>query len=227
MEQRGIYMQDWRDESAYPKPGETTMQEWANQFASRNHQYNEWLRAWMLEKKKPDGVEIVDDMERAWITVYHDDWETRRFTIVWGIDDKTLYLLPETGQCGYVGRPLPPPTHPKHFDYRFNLEASIVVQLERARRELEQVRKLVMKKDFANSLDTKPNDEKFPLYLKLLDAEAAKAAKKEVIQALFSEPVRIGESPQSKKYDNAMRAAKLLRDGGFEKLLYAEQNCIG
>ncbi|MEO5364154.1 MAG: hypothetical protein H7838_11105 [Magnetococcus sp. DMHC-8] len=221
---RGIYTQDWRDESAYPKPGETSMRRWASEFAMRNP----------FIQKRTEHFPSTERLDLRIIRHMVGLKDFRSFGIgyivtleVTSEESKPLVEFPciqlnRSIRYDHPDKKFHPATAPVWVKIMFDLTIPINWQIEEAKKELNKARKRAEADGNLKPFDPKPNTEKFPLYLRLLDARDAGAAKDEIIRVLYPEPSRRGETPNSKKYTQNLKAAMAYRDGDYEELLYME-----
>ncbi|MBF0462255.1 MAG: hypothetical protein HQL87_12760, partial [Magnetococcales bacterium] len=137
------------------------MQHWAGEFATRNPKYQEWVQG----GPAPEGAKVYQLLPGlVYLHVFHDGGETVRFSLM--RTPRGLCVFPGIREFGFYKEPLPQSTHARYVDVRFNLETSIAVQLKEVETRLDRYKKLMKQQGLIKPIDTKPNDEKFPLYLR-------------------------------------------------------------
>lgn len=102
----------------------------------------------------------------------------------------------------------------------FNLRLPIDHQLKRAKRLLQRLQTSYRQQLGGKVQSVKRHREKWPLYLRTLDARSAHASYKEIAEELFPPERRSADSDGEKMVDNALRAARrMTKPSGYLKLL--------
>jgi hypothetical protein len=218
---------DWTKREEYPAPcdpGQMTV--WAWEFLRRNSAY----RKFWMEKIQPFiGVSGWIDRDTAgnfW--PYLDDLRTR-----FGVElpSPPQSATPSHFTANYIswvqnerGDNQRISLERHQVAYIFDLTRPLKHQFEKARKSAtrEQERR---QKSGAIDLKASRNrdDEKFVLYLRILDAKEAGARPKDIGDLLLPDiPRDYPENSRSKALVNNRKAAQNLRDGGYRSLLDLE-----
>lgn len=116
--------------------------------------------------------------------------------------------------------------YPKPFEIYvcFNLEWPIDIQLEKTKTYLNERKKMLKKKYNMESVDKRTRVVMFPLYLRLLDAEASGADVDTMTTVL---PPRISATHARQNVRNGLKAAKKLRDRDYLFIPLSKPHQIG
>jgi len=222
-------MPDWRKAEDYAYTEGLTLHEWAWEFLRRNPEYRaDWAS---LQDKIASG-ELIRDMNATTEANAHyasmnlaGKWDLytmddpykaaieRHFRPHFRYTTDVSILQGDTGQGAYrdgvlwVHWPLNPAL-------RFNLLVPIEPQLEVARQILTRLRNQLKVADKVRVRTGKPQPDKFPLYVRVLDAYLDGAKDNEVGRALFADAY----DPRLKARE-VNEAARKLTNSGYRDLL--------
>jgi hypothetical protein len=209
-------MPDWRDSAHYPDPADTSLNRWAWEFLRRNPTF---------EQEATEARKKHDEMKRAGLPV---SWSNSPLRIVlrrWGISHP---ILPEwkISDAPYHFDVAPRMTRDakvngEWIEYalqrddrlllEFDLDVPIDPQLERARTTL-----IANQRCKFPALTRRRNQaQKFPLYLRVLDAQAVSAKTRTMLDVFSKDEQNVDD----RMLGYWIRRATELRDSGYRKLL--------
>lgn len=217
-------MTDWKNPKDYPseeEAEEASLDLWAWVFLRRNKDFqNELAEAKKLTKPNKGDPEY---------TPYWNETPVGKVLAKWGVEHP---MLPEWRQAGISDSPVRFQSHPVYAEsvkiegrlYRlmpesksrvvleFDLAAPLAPQLTRARNMLKGSKELIR-----NDLPAENRKQvaMYPLYLRVLDAKAAKVTKAKMAE-VFSEERPGGVT--EKDISNWLKAADELTKGGYRRL---------
>lgn len=246
------WLPDWRDADAYPRPEDLSFCGWAWEFMRRSAEYQADYRRWIATSTHAKAHQGELDDAPATVVADCDPPALEGESVAQY--KRRLYFEGRAGGVSYVPhcfRPkyltdLPPPdpsqkTQPplffgsqcfqlgpgavdqlsdeSRFVFSFNLDEPAEAQFAKARRmfDREQRRRGTTEK-------RRNHFDKYPLYLRILDADAAGAARQEMAEVLF--PYIPNEYPAyqaAKRVDDTLRAAKEMMNGGYRELIYQQE----
>ncbi len=224
------WLPDWKDAGAYPY-GKVVARLDSKPPDPRIRNYRGW--AWEYLRRSPD-------YQRDWATLalphYDDDRSFGDGVPIKHFQQQYGILLPIDPARGaevdpsFVmnmladGRFLPNDrdertANPAREVLVFRKDWPLASQLERARRYLESTQSTSDRK----VATARNHVEKWPFYLRILDAEAAGAADREIASALFPETKdEYPDHSARQQVKNDRRAAHRLRDGEYRYIVFGE-----
>jgi hypothetical protein len=204
-DQRGGVMGDrrdyWRDPTKYPDAESTSLHRWALEFLWRNPEFRAEYEAVIARLRQPDGslllnVDSVDlELARWGVRSFRGIGEALPGDSPWMFD-----LAPRTLRSDA-------PASTARLVLEFDIDTPLDPQIERARHILnaEQQKRFPELKRGRNQV------QKFPLYLRVLDAADAGASQKEMVDVFAANDARAVRKWKAR--------AIALRDGGYRDLI--------
>lgn len=197
----------WRDPMKYPAAESTSLHRWAWEFLLRNPEYRRELEeAITLQKEQLgagasplDTIQLIDALNARWgINSFHN-WDEEH-----PLDTATQFDRAPR-------RTVAAPTRDDRVVLEFDLDKPVDPQLERARHTLNAEQQ----KRFPNFKRKRNQVQKFPLYLRVLDALAAGAGPDEMLDVFATQVPEVDE--RTVRYWKT--CATRLRDGGYRDLI--------
>lgn len=221
----GPYRSNWRDPGGYPDPKRTTSGQWAWEFLRRNPDYCAgYAPIWALL----DDARFVSDPAQRQIKKEQAAQLAYSLCKKFGLFEPPGHAPDPTndkppGYAVAVFRGLDwidgnPPEHqgkispraPHEILVSLDLRLSLNSQLEKLRSFYASTRQHATKSGRVEGVEVRSRTEHWPLYLRLLDADASGATPKQIKAALYS---NLGAARSSLHKDR--RAAEYLRDEGY------------
>jgi hypothetical protein len=187
---------DWRKPADYPDPADTSLHRWAWEFLQRNPEYvkNPISREWGITMQLRPGGQGGE--------AFFGDSPTR-------FDLAPRGLKETKTDVGWIASAS---VRDDRLVLEFDLDAPIDPQLERARISLVHHQRIA----FPALRRQRNQTEKFPLYLRVLDALAAGASRGEMLKE-FQRHRADAVDDRTLRY--WIKKSTALRDGGYRDLL--------
>ncbi|MDN5871749.1 MAG: DUF2285 domain-containing protein [Nitrococcus sp.] len=247
------WLPDWRDAHSYPRADELSHAQWAWEFMRRSAGYQaDYQRSLATTNYAKTHRGEFDDAPAA--LVGNCDPAALEGESVAQYMER-LYSERKRGRIDYVpycfrseyltGDPLPDPSQNEQLPWfwgpqcsrlrsgavdelsdqnRFvlsiNLDEPAEPQFVRARRMFDrehQLRGTVKKR--------RNHFSKYPLYLRILDADSAGASRKEMAAELFAHsPNEYPIYQANNRANDTLKAARAMREGGYRELIYQHES---
>jgi hypothetical protein len=223
-------MSDWQNPGSYPPPDATEMHQWAWEFLRRNSQYRQLWNSSKSTGEKPGsdflfdafGVREFFDPEQDYDPSIHRKLSFQQFPPVKMFTWQDLSVLTREQA---LGRSLPQTLSEVvlTFDVRNDIES----QLLEAKQSLEVYRLLLKANVGDKSFSPRGiHENKFPLYLQLLDAESQLSPSSDLqIIRQVKRFLRKGEISEDldeesfvKRLKQNLTKAREMRDAGYRTL---------
>jgi hypothetical protein len=197
----------WRDPTKYPDAESTSLHRWAFEFLMRNPKYlREWDEALNWQKAQLEAgaspletVKRIDALRARWgINSFHN-WDEEH-----PLDTATQFDRAPR-------RTVAVSTRDDRVRLEFDLDKPVDPQIERARHTLNAEQQ----KRFPHFKRKRNQVQKFPIYLRVLDAIAAGASLEEMLKVFAYENDNVDERTVSHWNTRATK----LRDGGYRDLI--------
>lgn len=243
------WLPNWKDASAYPDPDSTTPDQWAWEFLRRNPEYQQDFSVLTTFFDCDKGV-----FRPKKLAQYGYDDATRAlasFCEKYGLEYAIFPPAPDrdfsrigslkaswgpahvTYQDYFLGlgreQPALSPTKPGEVVIRVDLSLPISTTIERVSALMEDLRSYLRQRgDIQQDGDPRFRPDKYPIYLRLLDAESCAASLDDMASEIY--PGKSNSYPEYQGRDaarKALQAAERYRDSDYRLIPFAKDRSTG